>query len=590
MTKLAVYLKPYWRATVLAPLLLLFEVVTDLMQPRLMADIVDHGIAQGDLDYIVRTGLLMLGVALVGVLGGFGCIYYSSIAAQGFGTDLRADLFSRVQRFSFTSIDKFKTASLITRLTNDITQVQTVVLMMLRVLVRAPLLSLGGLIMAVTINPGLSLILVVTVPILILALSYVIRKAFPLFSRVQKALDGVNTVIRENLTGVRVVKAFVRADYETKRFAVVNEEYMEIGLKAARLVGVIMPVMLLVFNLSILAVIWFGGIKVNQGNMQVGQVMAFINYMMQILFSLLIVGFMLMMVSRAKVSADRITEVLDTATESQETANNIPTEALETADKQRSVPIKVGKVEFQQVSFRYAGAGGEPVLRNISFTAQPGETVAILGATGAGKSTLVNLIPRFYEVTAGQILIDGQDIRELELSDLRRRISMVLQESILFSGTVRENICWGHPGASEEEVIGAAQVAQAHDFILKLPEGYDTIIGQRGVNLSGGQKQRIAIARAIIKQPLILILDDSTSAVDVATEALIQNALKKPLETATCIVIAQRITTVLEADKILVLEDGELVDAGTHAELMQTSKVYQDIYDSQLGSEVVSNG
>lgn len=575
MKKLSSYLKPYWKTTVLAPLLMLFQVITELLQPKLMADIIDKGVARGNLHYIVQTGTLMIAIALVGVLGGFGAVTFSSIAAQSFGTDLRSDLYKKIQSLSFTSLDRFKTASLITRLTNDVVQVQSVVLSMLRILVRAPLLSIGGIIMALTIDPGLAVILVVTVPILAASLAFVIRKGFPLFGRVQKGLDRVNTVMRENLTGVRVVKAFVRAKYEINRFEKVNQEYTDISIDASRIVGIIMPVMNMVLNLSIIAVIWFGGIRVNYGRMQVGQVMAFINYMTQILFSLMLVGFMLMNVSRAKVSADRIREVLNTETE------------ITDREKTSEGPIQKGLVEFKNVAFRYAGAGGEPVLRNISFTAYPGERVAILGATGAGKSTLVNLIPRFYDATEGQVLINGVDVRDYKLSILRSGIGMVLQESLLFSGTVGENIRWGAPLANDEEVVAAAKAAQAHEFIMKLPEGYDTVIGQRGVNLSGGQKQRVSIARALIKKPTILILDDSTSAVDVATEACLQDALKEIMQSATSIVIAQRISTVLEADKILVMEDGRIVDVGNHRELMAKSPLYQDIYHSQLGREVI---
>lgn len=575
MMHIASYLKPYWKAALLAPLLMLLEVITDLIQPKLMADIIDKGIANGDTDFIIQTGLTMIGVTLIGVVGGFGCVFFSSVAAQSFGTDLRSDLFSKVQSFSFASLDKLKTASLITRLTNDITQVQNLVLIMLRILVRAPMLCIGGIIMALAIDPGLALILVVTVPVLAAALAIVIGKGFPLFRKVQERLDRVNGVMRENLTGVRVIKAFVRADYEIKRFGTVNDEYKAISMQASRIVGMIMPVMILLLNLSILAVIWFGGIRVNNGDMLVGQVMAFINYMTQILFSLMIVGFMLMMVSRAKVSADRIQEVLATETE------------ITDKPDASTTPITAGRVDFQQVSFRYAGAGGEPVLRNITFTALPGETVAFLGSTGSGKTTLVNLIPRFYDVTEGRVLVDGSDVRDIKLDTLRQSLGIVLQESILFTGTVRENIRWGCEEASEEQIIGAAKAAEAHDFITNLSEGYDTLIGQRGVNLSGGQKQRLSIARALIKRPAILILDDSTSAVDVATETQIQNNLKNLLKSTTCIVIAQRISTVLRADKILVLEDGRIIDSGTHQELMQTSRVYQDIYYSQLGEAVV---
>lgn len=575
MKKLAVYLKPYWKATILAPLFMLIEVAADLYQPKLMAEIVDKGIATGNINLIVHTGLLMIGIALVGVIGGIGAITFSSIAAQNFGTDLRNDLFKKVQYFSFVSLDKFKTASLITRLTNDITQVQNFVLIMLRILVRSPLMFIGGLIMALTTNPGLSLILVITVPILALSVGYVISKGFPFFTKVQAGLDKVNTVMRENLTGVRVVKAFVRSDYEMHRFADVNDQYMNLTIKATRLIGLIMPIMMTVLNLSVLAVIWFGGIRVNSGNMQVGQVMAFINYMTLILFSLMMAGFMMMMISRAKASADRIEEVL-----SQDT------EIIDKIDAS-STPITLGKVDFENVFFHYEGSGGEPVLQNINFTAKAGETLAILGTTGSGKSTLIELIPRFYETSEGKVLIDGIDVRDYKLETLRNSISMVLQESILFSGTVRENIRWGKQEATDEEVFEAAKAAEAHDFIMKLTAGYDTLIGQRGVNLSGGQKQRIAIARALIKKPAILILDDSTSAVDVTTESLIQEALKTIAKNTTTIVIAQRITTVLDADKILVMEDGRIVGSGTHDELMQTNQVYQEIYYSQLGTEVV---
>lgn len=540
-----------------------------------MADIVDKGIAFGDLDYIIRTGLLMVCVALLGVLGGFGCTYFASITAQSFGTDLRSGLFNKVQSFSFANLDKFKTASLITRLTNDVVQVQTVVLMSMRVMVRAPLLCLGGIVMAMLIKPDLALILLVTAPVLAVALTWVIRRGFHLFSKVQRALDRVNTVMQENLSGVRVVKAFVRSDYEKERFAAANNSYMDISIQASRVVGLNVPVMILVLNLSILAVIWFGGIKVNGGSMLVGQIMAFINYMTQILFSLLIVGFMMMMLSRAKVSADRIREVLETEAEIQDREGAV-------AD-----PVTVGRIDFEDVSFRYSGAGGDPVLRGISFTARPGETVAVLGATGSGKTTMVSLIPRFYEAAEGRVLVDGIDVRERSLAALRGGISMVLQTPQLFSGSVLDNIRWGRPEATEEEVRAAARAAQADAFITQLPRGYETVIGRRGVDLSGGQKQRIAIARALIRRPAILILDDSTSAVDVATEGLIQEEIQKLMAGTTRLVIAQRISTVLEADKILVLEDGRIAASGTHQELIASSPVYQDIYYSQLSREVV---
>jgi len=575
MKKLLRYLKPYWKAVMLAPLFMLLEVTTDLLQPTLMADIVDKGIKSGNIPYIINVGFIMIGVAILGILGGLGCTIYASKAALNFSADLRMDLFKRIQSFSFDSLDKFSTASLITRLTNDVVQIQNFVLAMLRIMVRSPLLCIGGIIMALLINAQLALILLVTIPVLAVALGFIIKKGFSLFSSVQKKLDKVNDVVRENLTGVRVVKAFVRADYENNRFSSANTNLKEVTVKASRIVGLTMPLMILVMNLSIIAVIWFGGIKVNIGNMQVGQVMAFINYMTQILFSFMMIAFILMMVSRAKASADRIAEVIDSETDIKDS----PEASIE--------PIKEGRIAFENVSFRYTNAVGEPVLKNITFSAMPGETVAILGSTGSGKSTLVNLIPRFYDVTSGRVLIDGRNVKDIKLKTLRSDVSMVLQESILFSGTIMENIRWGKEDATEEEVFEAAKAAQAHDFIINLPSGYNSILGQRGVNVSGGQKQRLAIARALLRKPAILILDDSTSAVDMGTEARIQNALKVLMENSTCFVIAQRISTVLEADKIMVLENGEIVDMGTHKELLQRCTVYQDIYSSQIGEEAV---
>ena len=575
MKILATYLKPYWKATLLAPILMIIEVATNLIQPLLMVEIVDEGIKSGNVTYIIRLGVIMVGIALFGIIGGLGNVYFSSIVAQNYGTDLRTDLFKKVQSFSFENLDKFKTASLITRLTNDVMQIQNIVLAMLRVLVRAPLLGIGSIVMALTLNPGLASILLMTIPILALSILFVIKKGIPIFTKVQKKLDRVNTVMRENLTGIRVVKAFVRSDYEKQRFCEANNDLRDITMKASRIVGITMPVMMVVMNFSIVAIIWFGGIKANYGDMQVGQIMAFINYMMQVLFSLIMLSFMLMMVSRAKASTDRIIEVLKTKTDIHDT--------LEASDE----PIKNGHVDFKEVFFRYPNAGGEPVLKNITFSAISGETVAIIGATGSGKSSLVNLIPRFYDVTEGKVLIDGKDIRNIKLNTLRNCVSMVLQESILFSGTIMENLRWGRDDAKDEEVIEAAKKADAHDFITHFPDGYNTVVGQRGVNLSGGQKQRLAIARALLKNPVILIMDDSTSAIDMGTEARIQSALKVLLKKPTCFIIAQRISTVLEADKIIVLEDGEIINIGNHSELLQKCSIYQDIYYSQMGKEVV---
>ena len=573
--KLRVYLKPYWKAVVAAPLLMLLEVIMDLMQPTLMAAVIDKGVMVGDMPYMLRTFALMITATLLGAVGGIGCTYFSSIAAAGVGADLRRDLFSKIQGFSFTNLDIFQPGSLITRLTNDVTQVQTIVQAMLRMLVRAPFTCLGGVIMAVAINARLALILLFSLPVLGLTLYFLIRISFPLFAIVQKRLDAVNEVMQENLAGVRVIKAFVRADYENSKFSKANNNLMDIGIKAGRLMGYIHPVIILVMNCSVIAVLWLGGWQVHTGEMQVGQVMAFVNYMTQILMSLSMVAFFLMNISRAKASADRIKEVLDTETD------------ITDQPGASATPLQRGQVAFENVTFRYKDAGGPPVLKDVSFTVAPGETLAVLGATGSGKTTLVGLIPRFYDVSSGRITIDGRDIRDIKLATLRGSIGMVLQESILFTGTVKENIAWGAANASMAAIEEAASAAQAEEFIAVLPDGYDTLVGQRGINFSGGQKQRMAIARAVLKRPLILILDDSTSAVDMGTESRLQAALKEMMAGTTCFVIAQRISTVLDADRIIVLDDGQVAGIGTHAELMRNCLVYQDIYRSQLGKEAV---
>ncbi|KJB86001.1 multidrug ABC transporter ATP-binding protein [Paenibacillus sp. E194] len=608
MKQLFAYILPYRKAALCAMLLMLVEVICDLMQPTLMSHIVDYGIVNRDMGYIARTGLMMVGIAFVGIAGGMGCVYFASIASQHVGADIRLAMFKNIQTFSFDKLDQFHTSSLITRLTNDVVQVQNVVLMMLRMMTRFPLLFMGGIAMAFALNAQMALIFVVTVPLLFGALILIFRKGIPLFKNVQTKLDRLNGVVRENLAGIRVIKAFVRSSYEQKRFEKTNADLSEVTVKAARIMALMMPVMMLVMNFSIVAVLWFGGIKVDGGSMQVGEVIAFTNYMMQILFALMMVGMMLMMLSRAKVSADRISEVLNTQTDisdiaavrnagleeehGSEHAREHLTEheselATDLADHTTAYSKAHGQLVFDQVSFSYAGGGGQPVLKRISFTAMPGERIAILGSTGAGKSTLVNLIPRFYDVTEGHILLSGTDIRHIPLRKLRKQIGMVLQESILFSGTIRDNIRWGNAAASDQEVQAAAEAAQAAEFIQKLPEGYDTMIGQRGVNLSGGQKQRLSIARALLKRPSILVLDDSTSAVDTGTEARMQKAFREHLEGTTCLIVAQRISSVLDADRIMVLDDGCVVGIGTHAELLDSCEVYQDIYRSQVGEEAV---
>jgi ATP-binding cassette subfamily B protein len=576
-SKLTGFLKPYWRWIALAPLLMILEVVMNLMQPRLIQTIVDEGIAQLNLNLVIQTGLLMMGLTVIGALGGMSNGIFAEMTVQGFGADLRQFLFRKVQTFSFGNLDELDTGQLITRLTNDVTQVQEAILMILRMLVRAPLLLIGSLVMAIVTSPQLAFLPLVLMPIELAAVLWVINRATPMYTKVQDRLDGLNEVMQENLAGVRVVKAFVRARHEESRFKLANENLTNQSVKAARTVAVMPAFMMMTMNVGIVSVLWFGGIQVTQGNMHIGQIIAFVNYLMTTLFSLMMVSTMVIQLARAEASAKRIQEVIDKEPEVQDKAG-----------ARRDLPQQ-GRVAFENVAFSYKGEGCEPVLKGVSFTAEPGQTVALLGTTGAGKSSLVHLIPRFYDPTSGRVTVDGVDVRDLQQESLRRKIGVALQETVLFSGTIRDNICYGRPEASQAEVLAAAKAAQAHEFILGLPEGYDTQVGQRGVNLSGGQKQRIAIARALLIQPAILILDDSTSAVDVETEARIQAALDQLMQHSTSFVIAQRISTVLSADKILVLDDGQIVAEGTHRQLLADSPIYREIYDSQLGNGVTTH-
>ncbi|MCE7988785.1 MAG: ABC transporter ATP-binding protein [Caldilinea sp. CFX5] len=571
--KLSTFLAPYWHWAILAPLLMVLEVSMDLLQPHLIQQIIDDGVLQRNMNVVLTNGAWMIGVATIAVIGGVGCTIFAVLAAQGLGADLRHTLFAKVQSFSFGNLDKMETGALITRLTNDVNQVQEVVMMVLRVMVRAPLLMVGSLLMAIITSPQLALLFVVLIPIVLVALVWIINRAYPLFGGVQQRLDALNTVMQENLAGVRVVKAFVRTQHEIERFRRANNNLMEQNLQAVRTVAVTMPFNMLILNAGIVAALWIGGVQVNTGGMQVGQVVAFINYLMQALMSLVMVSMLTMRFARAEASSVRILEVL----ESGPTIQNKP-DAITTFDPQ-------GRVVFDNVNFSYDGVDHDPVLKDINIVAEPGQTIALLGATGSGKSSLVQLIPRFYDVTSGAVTIDGVDVRAIDEQALRRKISVALQESILFSGTIRDNIRYGKPDASAEEVVAAAQLAQAHHFIIGFPDGYDTIVGQRGVNLSGGQKQRIAIARALLTDPAILILDDSTSAVDVETEARLQDALVELRRDRTAFIVAQRISTVLTADKILVLDDGRIVAEGTHDELLATSPIYREIYALQMESD-----
>jgi ATP-binding cassette subfamily B multidrug efflux pump len=568
------YVRKYWKLFSTAVLFLACEALCDLLQPTIMSKIIDVGVAGRNLSYVLKMGGLMLLITAFGAVAASLRSILASIVSQNFGSDLRSDLFRKIQSLSFKNIDKFDRASLVTRLTNDVTQVQVFVNGLMRMFVKAPLVGIGALVMAVRLNPPLSVVLIVVVPIVAILIIANMRIGFPLFLKVQKSLDRVNGVMREYLSGVRVVKAFNRFDFEVKKFSSANEELQDKSIRANRNMSVFSPAIMLTVNLGIVGVLWLGGIGVNNGSMHVGHIVAFINYMTQILFSLMMVSMVFNIFVRAKASTGRIAEVF--SIEENITWNNANVQ--ETVEK--------GRIDFEDVTFSYEGTSGEPVLKKINLTILPGETVGIIGSTGSGKSTLVNLIPRFYDVTSGSIKVDGVDIQQISPKKLREKIAIVPQKNILFTGSVAENIRWGNDKAEIEEIAKAARMAEANDFIQAAPEGYDTRIGQGGVNFSGGQKQRISIARALVRNPEILILDDSTSAVDVATEARIKASLKKYAKGLTCLLIAQRITSIMDTDKIVVLDHGEVAGLGRHEELLKDCQVYQEIYQSQMGKEV----
>ena len=572
MRKLSKYLKPHILFALLAPICMFVEVAGELLLPQIMAEIVDVGIAEKNTEFIVTRSLFMLLISILGIFGGVGCGVFSSKASQNFGSDLRLEMFKKIQTFSFVNLDKFQISSLITRLTNDITQVQQVVISFLKMLIRSPLLFIGSLFMAFSINPKLTNILFAAVIILIIITALIIKKGAVLFEIVQKKLDSVNTIIRENLSGVRVVKAFVRSDLEKKKFKISNEELKDYTIKAFRIMTTIIPVMMIILNITTILVLWFGGKEIENDVMEKGDLMAYITYITQMLMSLMMTGMAIMTLSRGGASINRINEILDTEPDIVNSPNPIKD------------AINEGSVEFKNVSFKYPNSSGDLILENINFTAKKGETIGILGETGSGKSTFVNLIPRLYDVTEGEILIDGKNIKEMDISYLREEIGIVLQKAILFSTTIKENIKWGNKNASDEEVYEAAKKSQAYDFIMNMPDKFDTELGQMGVNLSGGQKQRISIARTLIKNPKILILDDSTSAVDTQTEAKIQKVLRN-MKNTTKLIIAQKISSVINADKIIIISDGKIVASGNHNELIKTSKIYKDIYDSQIREE-----
>jgi ATP-binding cassette subfamily B multidrug efflux pump len=572
LRRISRYAKPYLREILLAIILLGLVVVADLSIPRLIQVIIDEGVAQKDMNKIITTSLLMIGASILSAIFMVGNTVFAVRAARSIEADIRESVFKKIQTFSFGNLDDFTTGQLLTRLTSDLSQVQMFFLMLLRMFTRAPLMFIGSISIMVLTNFELAKIMFVLIPVTTIMVALFIGKVQPYFAKVQERLEYLNQVMQENLTGIRVVKAFVRREYENQRFEDANQQLYETQLSFMQLLSIFFPMVMVVMNLGTVAIIYFGGLQVFAGTTSVGTIMAFVNYVFSTMFPVMMLAMMAGQISAANASAERIIQVLDSESEVQDrTEPRIMTD------------IK-GKVEFNDVEFSYRDDGGDPVLTNINFTAEPAQIVAILGSTGSGKSSLINLIPRFYDVNKGQVTIDGVDVRDIEMENLRSHIGVSLQDVALFSGTIRDNIRYGRPDAPEEEVVKAAKAAQAHEFIMGFPNGYDTTVGERGTTLSGGQKQRVAIARALLIKPKILILDDSTSSVDIETEIKIEEALEEQLSETTRFVVAQRISTVLNADKILVLDEGSIAAEGTHSELMETSPIYKEIYDSQLGN------
>jgi len=571
MKKVFSFLGPYRLAVMVALTLTLVELSVELVQPLLMAKIIDEGIMQEDLSVVITWGGLMVGFSLLAFAAGITNSFYAAHVSQNTGFDMRSKLFEKVQSFAFSNFSHFPTSSLMTRMTNDVTQIQNTIFMSLRIMLRAPLLVIGSVIMALFVNFQLALILVVSIPILVAFLLWLMRKAGKLFKDVQNRVDSVNNVVQENLTAIRLIKSFIRRNYESSRFNQASDELRNKTVKALRLIETTMPVILLVMNGSIIAVLWFGSIGVNTGGASVGEVVAIVNYVTRMTGALSIFSMIIIIFSRARASSDRIAEVLDA-----------DVDLKDAVDDENSAVISRGDIQFDHVSFGYPNTE-KFVLEDISFRAKPGETVAVLGATGAGKTSMFQLIPRLYDIDSGTIWIDGQDISKMKLKHLRRQIGYVPQEALLFTGSIQENLLWGKEDASKEEIEQALKDAQIHDSIIELPHGSETVIGQRGVNLSGGQKQRLSIARALIRKPKVLLFDDSTSALDVKTEQRLLKALKN--YSCTTIMITQKMSTTMNADQILLMEDGHIVDRGTHDELMKSSLLYQRIFESQFGKE-----
>ncbi len=577
------YVIPYKSAFILGPIFMIVEVLGEIILPKLMSMIINYGcgqdvtVAAKGPAYIIGIGAAMIGTALLMMMGGVLGAYFAVKASVNFAGDLRRDVFAKVQKFSFANIEKFSTGSLVTRLTNDITNIQNVLSMGLRMLLRAPGMLIGGLIMAFLMNAKLALVFCVVIPVLIIALAFVMKTAFPRFDVMQTKIDGLNSRIQENITNQRVVKSFVRDDFEKETFDRANNELKDKTLRAMKVVILTMPIMTLAMNLTVMAVVWFGGQQILIGDMPVGNLTAFTTYVTQILMSLMMVSMIMIQGSRAMASSHRILEVLDT---------DIDLNDDNASEKDRLVTS--GEIEFKNVCFRYYKKHKKNVLQSINFTAKPGEVVGIIGSTGSGKSSLVQLIPRLYDCDEGEVLVDGVNVKEYSLNHLRDGVAMVLQKNTLFSGSIMENLRWGDEEATDEQVKEAAKAAQADGFVSEFADGYDRELGQGGVNVSGGQKQRLCIARALLKKPKILILDDSTSAVDTATEAQIRKSFSTTLKDTTKLIIAQRISSVEDADRILVMDEGQIVGQGTHKELLESCETYQEIYYSQRSKEEVA--
>ena len=572
MLKLFRNLKPYTILVIMVVILVAGQAIAELFLPTLMSDIVDTGIVKGDTGYILRVGGIMLLVALVDMTAAFFAALISARVGMGFGRDLRRKVFTHVEGFSLHEFDIIGTPSLITRTTNDITQVQMFTMIMMRMLIMAPIMAIGGVFMALQKDAKLTWVIAVVIPIIAVVVTITASKAIPLFRSIQAKIDRINQVLREGLSGVRVIRAFNRVDHEKKRFDTANLDLTNVSIRVNKLMALVMPLMMLIMNLTTIAIIWFGAKRIDLGEMQVGALMAFLQYAMQILFSLLMVSFLFIMLPRASASSSRINEVLALKP------------GIKDAETTRRADAERGYIEFRNVTFAYPGSE-EPAIRDISFSAKPAEVTAIIGGTGAGKSTLVNLIPRFYDVASGSILVDDVDIREMPQEALRAKLGFVPQKAVLFNDTIANNIRYGREEATDEEVAHAAETAQALEFILAMPDGFESIIAQAGANVSGGQKQRLAIARALVRNPEIYIFDDTFSALDFKTDAKLRAALKKETADATVIIVAQRVNTVMDADRIIVLDDGQVVGMGTHRELIRTCEVYREIVSSQLSEE-----